>query len=428
MSVSTLVAPISPQLIAAPTAPANRIRVVAPDFRVSDSSAAAVLRAAVQHGPIARDAAARITGASIATVNRQVAALLQCGLLRERADLTEPGAIGRPRVPFEVDHEAFLTVGIHIGAVVTSVVASDLRGRILGGIEIPTPRGSADRAVAAIAYSARKFAARWHRRRPLWVGVALGGRVDPETGVVVQHERLGWTNVPVGAIVADVLALPASVAAHVEAMAASELLLAQRNLGDAPRGGTSLYVYARETAGVAIALDDRVHTPANGPGSIAHLPTTSDVICECGQRGCLEAAVSDRAVLARAVDQGLLQSTSGTPAMSELYRVAREGSLGAHELLVDRARILGRAVATLRDVLNPDRVILGGQAFTEYPAAIPHVAEAFARTSELTRKDIRITGFGNRVQEFAGAVTALSAIYADPIPSMRRTSGIRIGA
>jgi predicted NBD/HSP70 family sugar kinase len=258
------------------------------------------------------------------------------------------------------------------------------------------------------------------------VGVALGGRVDPDTGIV-DHERLGWRGVPVGAIVADVLTLPTSVAAHVEAMAASELLLAQRNPGETPSGGTSLYVYARETAGVAIALDDRVHTPANGPGSIAHLPTTADVECECGQRGCLEAAVSDRAVLTRAVERGLLDASKGTPVMGELYRAAREGSLGAHELLVDRARILGRAVATLRDVLNPDRVILGGQAFTEYPAAIPHVAEAFSRTSTLTRKDIRITGFGNRVQEFAGAVTSLSALYADPIPAMRRATGIRAG-
>ncbi|MCX5041803.1 ROK family protein [Aldersonia sp. NBC_00410] len=427
MSVSTLVAPIPTQVVAAPSAPTNRVRVVAPDFRISDSSAAAVLRAAVQHGPIARDAAARITGASIATVNRQVAALLGSGLLRERADLTEPGAIGRPRVPFEVDHDSYLTVGIHVGAVVTSVIAADLRGRILGGVEIPTPSGPAERSVAAIAYSARKFAARWHRRRPLWTGVALGGRVDPETGIV-DHERLGWHEVPVGAIVADVLGLPTSVAAHVEAMAAAELLLAQRNPSDTPRGGTSLYVYARETAGVAISLDDRVHTPNNGPGSIAHLPTVSDVDCECGQRGCLEAAVSDRAVLTRAVQLGLIDPAGSRPVMGELYRAARDGSLPAHELLVERARILGRAVATLRDVLNPDRVILGGQAFTEYPAAVPHVAEAFASRSTLTRKDIRITGFGNRVQEFAGAVTSLSAIYADPIPAVRRSAGVRAGA
>ncbi|MDJ0001002.1 hypothetical protein QM787_27070, partial [Rhodococcus ruber] len=93
--------------------------LVAPDLRIADSPAASVLRVACVEGPISRDSAARTTGLSIATVNRQVSALLGVGLLRERADLTAAGAIGRPRVPFEVNHEPFSTIGIHIGAVVT---------------------------------------------------------------------------------------------------------------------------------------------------------------------------------------------------------------------------------------------------------------------------------------------------------------------
>ncbi len=107
----------------------------------------------------------RATGSSIATVNRHVSAMIAAGLLRERPDLVAAGAVGRPRVPFEVDHESHLTVGIHIGAVVTSVITADLRGRILGAIEIPTPRGASDAALATITASARGFAARWHRRR-----------------------------------------------------------------------------------------------------------------------------------------------------------------------------------------------------------------------------------------------------------------------
>lgn len=84
--------------------------------------------------------------------------------------------------------------------------------------------------------------------------------------------------------------------------------------------------------------------------------------------------------------------------------------------------MLGKTVAMLRDLFNPDRVILGGQAFTEYPAGIPHVAEAFAQASSLERRDIRISGFGNRVQEYASTVVSLSTIYSDPVGAMRRTS------
>ncbi|MBJ8347852.1 ROK family transcriptional regulator [Antrihabitans sp. YC2-6] len=418
MSTPTLASPALVTRLGATGRPAARIQLVPPDFRIADNPTAAVLRAASAHGPISRDAAARATGLSIATVNRQVAGLLGANLLRERADLTAAGAIGRPRVPFEVNHEPYLTVGIHIGAVVTSIIASDLRGRILGGVEIPTPRTGQDAALAVIARSAKTFTARWHRRRPLWVGVALGGRVDSATGTA-DHPRLGWRRARISAIVGESLGLPVSVSAHVEAMAAAELLLAPKTAEERTPGAASLYFYARETAGIALTIDDRVHTPNNGPGSIVHLPTGSDAVCECGKRGCLEATVSDRAVLDKARSLGILTGDS-RPAISALYEAARGGSLAAHRLLVERAEVLGRTVAMLRDLFNPDRVVLGGQAFTEYPSVIPHVAEAFAGASTLAHKDIRISGFGNRVQEFAASVTSLSAIYADPLTSMRR--------
>ena len=87
-----------------------------PALHISDSAAASVFRAVRLRGPVGRDVIAGVTSLSIATVNRQVIALLEAGLLRERADLAVSGAIGRPRVPVEVNHEPFLTLGIHIGA------------------------------------------------------------------------------------------------------------------------------------------------------------------------------------------------------------------------------------------------------------------------------------------------------------------------
>ncbi|GGK61195.1 ROK family transcriptional regulator [Nocardia camponoti] len=403
--------------------------VIAPELRISDNPAAAVLRSAIG-GPISRDKAAKSTGLSIATVNRQVAALLSAGLLRERSDLTAAGAVGRPRVPFEIDHESYLTLGIHIGAAQTKIVAADLRGRILGGLAIATPQSGQEFAVTTVARSAKAFLQRWHRRKPLWAGVAIGGRVDVTTGIV-DHPKLAWKNAPIGQVLGDVLELPVSVAPHVEAMAASELLLptfdasgAARETALAPTpGGSSLYFYVREMAGIAVTLDGRVHTPSNGPGSIAHLPTGSDVQCECGRRGCLEVTVGDRALHARAVGRGIISAHNGTAGttINDLYRAAEGGSEPARELLAERATMLGQTVALVRDMLNPDRVVLGGQAFTGYRPALPHVARAFRQSTQLAETDIRISGFGGKVQEFAAVVTSVSALYADPLSAIRRS-------
>ncbi|WP_330227955.1 ROK family protein [Nocardia sp. NBC_00508] len=398
--------------------------VVAPELRIGDNPAAAVLRAATG-GPVSRDNAARTTGLSIATVNRQVSALLAAGLLRERPDLTASGAVGRPRVPFEIDHDAYLTIGIHIGAAVTKIVAADLRGRILGGLAIATPQTGQEFATTTVARSAKAFLQRWHRRRALWAGVAIGGRVDPLTGVV-DHPKLEWRGAQIGSVLGEVLELPVSVAPHVEAMAASELLLPTGEPKDQARveRGSSLYFYVRETAGVAVTLDGRVHTPSNGPGSIAHLPTGSNVECTCGRRGCLEVTVGDRSLHSRAVGRGIIPAHNGTAGstIADLYRAAEAGSEPARDLLAERATILGHTVAMVRDMLNPDRVILGGQAFTGYRPAVAHVARAFNEGSTLPPTDIRISGFGGKVQEFAAVVTSLSVLYADPLAAVRRTA------
>ena len=387
-----------------------RHHIVAPSLKVADAAAASVFGAARGRGPIARDAIARVTGLSIATVNRQVTALLEAGVLRERADLAVSGAIGRPRIPVEVNHEPFLTLGLHIGAKTTSIVATDLFGRTLDVVETPTPRGAQSAALTALAGSARRYLSRWHRRRPLWVGVAAGGIVDSTSGYL-DHPRLGWTQAPVGPVLAETLGLPVSVASHVDAMAGAELLLGGRP--PSAQAGTSLYVYARETVGYALSIGGRVHSPASGPGTIAVLPVSSELL---GGTGQLESTVSDEAVRNAARAQRIVPSEGPASTLPAVLRAARGGHEGARALLAERARVL----ALLRDMLNPDDLVVGGQAFTEYPEGMEPLERAFAARTVLGPRDIRVTAFGNRVQEAGAGVVSLGGLYADPIAAMRR--------
>ena len=92
--------------------------IVAPSLRIPEAAAASVFSAARLRGPIARDVIAQVTQLSIATVNRQVTALLDAELLRERADLAVSGAIGRPRVPVEVNHEPLFALTKASGSVI----------------------------------------------------------------------------------------------------------------------------------------------------------------------------------------------------------------------------------------------------------------------------------------------------------------------
>jgi predicted NBD/HSP70 family sugar kinase len=227
---------------------------------------------------------------------------------------------------------------------------------------------------------------------------------------------------------AKAVGLPISVASHVDAMAGAELLLPAPQRG-APNPqavrGSSLYVYARETVGFAQVIDGRVHTPTSGPGTIAGLPVQSELL---GGTGSLESTVSDEAVVSAARKSGILPATGPDSTVSTLMRIARGAdtqAAEARELLAERARVLGKAVALLRDILNPDDVVVGGQAFTEYPEGLRQVSAASVKGSLLPGRDIRVTRFGNRVQEAGAGVVSLSALYADPLNALRRSRNAR---
>lgn len=396
---------------AVPGRGAGQIHIATPQLQLPSKPAALVLRAARLSGPVFRDDAAAQTGLSISTVNRQVGALLKAGLIRERADLAPAGAIGRPRLPFELNVTDFLTVGIHIGYKVTAITTYDLLHRVVGAIQIATPAAeNPEQTLAAIGASARRFVGRWAGRRVLWAGVAIGGRVGE--GGVVDHPRLGWHEAPVGRVIAESLGLPVSVASHVEAMAAAELVV---NPDD--KRSSFLYFYAREMVGIAFSVDGTVHTPAAGPPVIGHFPVGGTRLLDPRRTGRLEDTASDTGIVDAAVANGL-----DVHDVEQVHELARGGDPTARALLEERAEVLGRTVALIADIFNPDHIILGGQAFTDYPATLPTLAKAVRETSVAERRDVRVSRSGTTVQQQAAGAVSLDAIYTDPLEAIALTA------
>ncbi|MDL9935184.1 ROK family transcriptional regulator [Gordonia sp. ABSL1-1] len=392
------------------------MHVATPHLELSTKPAALVLRAARLSGPLFRDDAAEATGLSISTVNRQVGALLRAGLIRERADLAPAGAIGRPRLPFEINVTDFLTVGIHIGYKVTSITTHDLLHRVVGAIQIPTPvADTPEKTLAAIGSSARRFAARWTGRRVLWAGVAIGGRVA--TGGLVDHPRLGWEQAPVGRIIAESLGLPVSVASHVEAMAAAELVVDPQGSTTDESKSSFLYFYAREMVGIAFSVGGTVHTPTAGPPVVGHFPVGATTLLDPSGTGRLEPTVSDTGIVEAARAQGLSVNE-----IDDVHELARSGDETAREILTERATILGRTIGLVADIFNPDHIILGGQAFTDYPTALPVVAKAVRATSVAAKRDVRVSHSGATVQQQAAGAVSLDAVYSDPLEAVALTA------
>src|SRR4051794_16214429 len=114
-------------------------------------SAAEVLRAILDHGPIARSTVARACRLSAASVTGIVASLLDRGLVCEVPEAAGPPGNGRPHMPLDIEPGHVAVIGAHIAVPHTTVSLMDLRGRILDQRRDPHGRRDPGEVLAALA-------------------------------------------------------------------------------------------------------------------------------------------------------------------------------------------------------------------------------------------------------------------------------------
>ncbi len=365
----------------------------------STAAVSAVLHAIGRLAPVMRQDLVRDTGLSAATVARAVTSLADAGLIRERPDLLPAGTPGRPSIPVEPDDRQYMVLGLHVGQRLTTIALARMDGRVLVSTRQPTLRSTdGGFPVETVVGRLGNLVARFAPARVLALGVA-GPWSD-----------LPWDPDHVRNDLRRAIGLPVVVADHVAAIAGADVLD-----GSERPAGSTLYFYARETMGFVLAVDGRL--PDDGKvGRLTHLPTGSTARCDCGAVGCLGATAGDRSVIRRAQQAGLVAE----PSMAAVVACADDGDGAALELLRERARVLGRAVAVVRDMLCPDRIVLAGQAFTAFPRTFADLVAAFQSATALPAMEPTFAWMGAGVQAIAATSCALRHVYADPLTIIRQ--------
>lgn len=134
-------------------------------------------------------------GISVASVTSIAASLLEHRLISESAPVA--AGQGRPRVPLSVDTDSNLVMGIHLGPRVTGIVLTGLDGVAKASVLVPHSGMAAATAFELVIAQAQKLVANHADGRPvLGTGVATGGIVDREQGLIVENAGAGWSQVP----------------------------------------------------------------------------------------------------------------------------------------------------------------------------------------------------------------------------------------
>lgn len=201
----------------------------------------------------------------------------------------------------------------------------------------------------------------------LGIGVGVPGIVDEQNVGVVDSPHLDWNRVALGSALRRALELPVLVDSNINALTSAENLLGQgRNCQN------FLVVAIGDNIELGIVCNSEVFRGhAGGSGSLGHFPIDENgPMCQCGNSGCLEVYVGERALVSMAREQNVIGDLEG---IATLDKLADAGNQNAIALFRQAGHTLGRTIAGMVNILDPEIITL----FEEGADAWSHFALGF---------------------------------------------------
>jgi glucokinase len=305
-----------------------------------------------------------------------------------------------------VDAPGEWILGFDVGGTKTAVVAGTSGGEVL---DRRTRASEAEAGfepmwVAMTALADELIAA---RGRPAAIGVSIGGPLDSERGVVYSPPNLpGWDAVPLADRLRERFGVPALVEHDAKAGALAEWLFG------AARGCRNVvYLTFGTGLGAGLILDGRLYRGrGDNAGEVGHWRMSRRGPEAYGKVGSWEAFASGGGLPGLA--RHLCPDHAWPDGMTarQLVSLAREGDPAAVRVVRASAMWLGRGVAFLVDLLDPDIVVLGSLAVRAGDLFLPTVRSVVARECIERTRECPIVS--SELGERSGDLAALcAAIY-----------------
>lgn len=388
-----------------------------------------IMRHLREHAPVSRAELAEMTGLNKTTVSSLVRELIDRQFVRE-VGFEEPGrrpGAGRLGVLLTPDPAAGFIISAELGVdfilVVTANFAPEIIWRYYESISPDMGQQAIlDRLLVLLNQAVQEGCKSCNRL--LGIAVGVPGLVDQATGSLLFAPNLRWENVPLRAQLAEFFNAALYVGNE-----ASLAALGEHYFGAAQGYDEVLYISAGVGLGGGIVHQGRVYSGGSGFGAeFGHITMDPDgEFCNCGNRGCWETQVSQRALfrtLRRGAGRGkeslLVQMTEGNLGrltVPLVVEAARAGDALAAEALATLGHYLGIGIASLINGLNPQLVIFGGILSLAGDFLLPVVAEEVQRRAlrwnrEATQIVLARHGFDACVM--GGIARVFETILAEP--------------
>jgi predicted NBD/HSP70 family sugar kinase len=365
-----------------------------------------------------------LTGLNRSTVRALTADLVDAGLAVESAPVGRGGA-GRPSITVEPASERVYVLSVDLGVDRLTAVRVGLGGVVLDRRCLrQTPSDfSVPRTLTRLSDLLRGLL----DGAPadgvcVGIGVGVCGVVSAEDGTVRFAPNLGWVDVPLRDLLAQVLdtRLPIDLGNDGDVGAIAEHLRgAGREVSD------MVFVAGEVGIGGGVIVGGRPFRGAGGyAGEVGHMSVDpKGRVCRCGRRGCWETEISDQAVLlaTKAPPGATLEQVLTAYAAGERWALQGVRRVG---------RSLGAGVANLVNIFNPELIVFGGAVRHIFTATEPLVREALAGALVAPGEDVRlaVAGLADDSVAVGAAELAFAPLLEDPLGMLSLHGRAPLGA
>ena len=315
-------------------------------------------------GEINRMGVTEKSGASKSTVSLQISKLLKLGMIEEKT----PTDSSQRKLKLKIREDIGMVAGVFLGITKLSIILFSLdmkiqHEKIFYFESIANPERCNDEIMGQL-----KSLCREKGIENLWgIGIGFPFPVNFHEGIPDSPPNVPlWDGYPLKDIYEKEFGCPVLVDNDVNVMA-----LGEGCMGCTVNESNFLFIKVGTGIGSGLIVNGSIYRGANGcAGDIGHISVNgSDENCICGNRGCLEAIASGRALAEKARD---LASSGQSPFLaaraaegvslnsSHINEGAMAGDLACIHLIRETGKSIGEVTAKLVNFFNPSSIVIGG--------------------------------------------------------------------
>ncbi len=363
------------------------------------------------HGQTSRSKLTKETGLSAGAVSEITSELIENNYIFEKSSGESSG--GRKPINLALNPDFGFVIGIkfmenQVIMAITNMLA-DVLSTKTASYQTDTP----ENVILQLSKLIQEFIDQEQRdiSNLIGIGIGMAGIIDVENGILEYSPIIHWENVPFASLLSQQLNVPVYIDNDVNTFALTELWF-----GKGMDTDHFITVTVGRGIGMGIVTNQKIYRGKGGAGEMGHVVVVPNGnICECGNHGCLEAYISEPALLKEAQEKGVLNTHDNVEKLSEL---AKQGNQQAIHILFHAGELLGWVLSGLTNVFDTEFIIVGGEGLRSGEFFIDGMKDAFDKNvmpSLKGRTKLIIDSLGDSAWARGAAGLVLQEVFLSPL-------------